>query len=48
VTSAVQFSQCDSAQNSAKNRIELVESPQSLRQVVSVAISRIDAIVLDV
>jgi hypothetical protein len=38
----------DSAQNSAENRVELVESPHSYGPVASVAISGIGAILLDV
>ena len=42
------FNLIDSAQNSLKIRGELVESPHPYGQVAPVAISRINAIVLDV
>ena len=39
---------CQFSAKLVKNRVELVESPQPLRQVASVAISGIGAILLDV
>jgi len=39
---------CQFSAELVKNRVELVESPQPLRQVASVAISGIGAILLDV